>query len=670
MNYYIIERKKKKMKIIINLLSLIGVIIFAIKRINAEDIEYSNEIQNIKSNNNSNNVKIEKDKFYMIFVNNTLNGDGSYSKRDNEGDDIYQLINLMTSEINDIIIDNKLTYENITKLEEFEQKNILIEKRNIIRRRSKEENNKRKRYRNRNNKKKRNKNENTSNLAYPISTLNDKTIIYSFLSKAVVEIIEKLPYVMACVPDVKLFPASGTKGNLKKLQQETQWRGVKIRESSDIHLSVISQGKYDDQLIGEYDQNYYYPSSAGSDVDVFIIDNGFNFKHAEFANKDERITKCVFKVDNAKVVESDDDEECEKSNSYHGEKIADVVGGLVHGVAPKANIYGIAMEEESEESGSIEEPEDPSEYSEICVILLSYFIAALQQIRDNLFRPYKAIFNFSYGIALDYFKENDKYIIDYWEEFINELANEGAIFVASAGNEAIQVDRDDKPFFYPCSYENVICVGAVDNYGKNAMFKLQDEMDEINRKLKSQFSTDLNKKSSELYMKYMSLKDELSKKYNTKIMSSSNYVKASFSNYGKKVDLHAPGFVRVEYLDKKGKNHTVVDVGTSYSSPIVVGVAATIISENPNMNFNTTTMREYLSNIAEKDIIKGISTENPNFFINNGKHTVFSKDNKYYGCGPRSGNKTCSKKLICTDEGYCVSENSSNDNSSSKKKKK
>jgi len=623
------------MKVVINILSALSIIASIVQGVIADnDFPYKTIYKNIEKKEVKNVANENEDNFYMIFVNNTINSDGNHSKRS----DIDQLINEMAIEINDIIIENKDTYEDTSKLEEFEQKNTALEKRSNLDKRNEEE---------------------SPKLAYPISTVKDKTIIYSYLSKAVVDKLEGLPYVMACVPDVKLtlasIPVNDTLiNNSRQIKKETKWKGVNIKEKADTHLSMISQGKYDDQLIGEYDQNYYYPSSAGKDVDVFILDNGFNFRHSEFSNKDERTTKCIFKVENAKIVESDDDEFCENSKNYHGEKISDIVGGLIHGLAPKVNIYGVAMEEKENEEDSIDQNRDPTEYSEAATTLLSYFIAAMQQIRDKYFRPNKAIFNFSYGIALSYFKEEDKYIIDYWEELINEMAEEGAIFVAAAGNEGIQVDQDDKPFFYPCSYENVICVGGVDNYGKNPMYKLEKEINAISRQLMIEFDNELYAQGSALYAQYMILKSELAQKFVNKTIDTSFYEAASFSNYGKKVDIYAPAFVNIEYQDQFGEDIADYDVGASYSSPIVVGVAATVMSENPKKKFNTKSMLKQLSKIGEKNVLGGILDGNPNILINNGKHVVYSQNGVYNGCGIRSGNRKCSKGLHCSKDGYCL----------------
>eukprot|EP00833_Pecoramyces_ruminatium_P008363 jgi/Orpsp1_1/1182395/evm.model.c7180000081125.1 len=107
-------------------------------------------------------------------------------------------------------------------------------------------------------------------------------------------------------------------------------------------------------------------------------------------------------------------------------------------------------------------------------------------------------------------------------------------------------------------------------------------------------------------------------------MNPNNYRVAHYSNYGKKVDIYAPGCFEVEYRDANGEDHKEIAHGTSFASPIVVGVAATIMSENPNIKFNSKKMLEYLTDIGEKNIIEGILEGDPNVFINNGKHSVYS----------------------------------------------
>ncbi|ORX52132.1 hypothetical protein BCR36DRAFT_228077, partial [Piromyces finnis] len=62
---------------------------------------------------------------------------------------------------------------------------------------------------------------------------------------------------------------------------------VKIQKEAYNHLSLISQYKYDNNLVHLYDTNYYIPDSAGEGVDIYIIDRGINTMHLDFTNNEE-----------------------------------------------------------------------------------------------------------------------------------------------------------------------------------------------------------------------------------------------------------------------------------------------------------------------------------------------------------------------------------------------
>ena len=76
------------------------------------------------------------------------------------------------------------------------------------------------------------------------------------------------------------------------------------------------------------------------------------------------------------------------------------------------------------------------------------------------------------------------------------------------------------------------------------------------------------------------------------------------------------------------KNIRFVDAGTSYSTPIVSGVVACLMSENPQVKYNTESMRQYLQELGEKNILDDIPEGTPNIFINNGKHIIYPGDNE------------------------------------------
>ncbi|OUM60089.1 hypothetical protein PIROE2DRAFT_14213 [Piromyces sp. E2] len=385
--------------------------------------------------------------------------------------------------------------------------------------------------------------------------------------------VKTYPNVKACIPDQKLkFNSINTIDSLDiidrekievEVKNETNWKGVTFRENADLHLSLISQGKYDKAIHGNYDTTYYYPSSAGQDIDIYVIDSGFDFRHPEFSNKDERETKCLYFIRRGGLLKSPHEEYCYSEYIYghHGLKTSDTAAGLTHGVASKANVYGIVLDE-----------------------IVSDLFVVLQYIKDNRLRKNKTVFNISFGTY--FHNEDQKELIDYWEGLINSITEEGAIIVASSGNTKINTHLEDSnKTFYPCSFKSVICVGAVNIFG--------------------------------LY------EGDHFPENPTKIMNPKNYKKADFSSFGKGIDIFAPGFSVTEYIDIDNNYIKKLESGTSFSSPIVAGVIATLMSENSDTKYTTDSMRELLWELGEKDILDEIPEGTCNIFINNGKHSIY-----------------------------------------------
>ncbi|OUM67193.1 carbohydrate-binding module family 18 protein [Piromyces sp. E2] len=147
------------------------------------------------------------------------------------------------------------------------------------------------------------------------------------------------------------------------------------------------------------------------------------------------------------------------------------------------------------------------------------------------------------------------------------------------------------------------------------------------------------------------------------------YSKAPNSNYGSCISIYAPYYVSAAKFDKIELNNKILNKnlkntygyfeGTSFSSAIVSGVAAQIISENKNIEFNQHLLKEYLIKMSLKNILDipidfSNSTKN-NYFINNGKKITYSKNNYYQKstCGPVAGNRKCNNNQCCSPNGYC-----------------
>jgi len=270
-----------------------------------------------------------------------------------------------------------------------------------------------------------------------------------------------------------------------------------------------------------------------------------------------------------------------------------MLGGLKYGSAKKANIYGIVIEDSD---NSDEEP-----------FTIDEFMSFMDYILKNFtFKPYKTVFNLSLGGIIEY---SEKETLNYLENIFNKFNDMNVIVVAGAGNDNISVVNEEGVFI-PCTFDSVICVGAIDNAGVNGYTE-----DEIS-----------------LFLLF------LYPNYN--VMNEQNYRRADFSNYGEQVDIFGPGYATFElyisnYIDisdpeysnfgiEKNTYMKISSAGTSLSSPIVAGVVATIMSDHPEIKYNKTSMLSYLQEIGEKDIIE--DSRGPNIFINNGKHSLYLRD--------------------------------------------
>ncbi|ORX88217.1 subtilisin-like protein, partial [Anaeromyces robustus] len=172
-------------------------------------------------------------------------------------------------------------------------------------------------------------------------------------------------------------------------------------------------------------------------------------------------------------------------------------------------------------------------------------------------KPHKTIINLSLGHK-GYSKiENDK---------ITDLINKGYIIIVSSGNEEDNccVDKSDENFHSFAGYRKAITVGAV--------------------------NTELNGKG---------------------------YVKASYSDYGDCIDIYAPGDVTFANTRDSSDDDFSIETGTSCATPLVAGVAATIMSEHTEIEFDNELMRKTLIEMSIKDVIYGLKDNTPNRFINN-----------------------------------------------------
>jgi len=400
-----------------------NIITFLLITIILINITFSKSI-NVLSNDDKNLNQIDnEDQYYLIFVNNTFGEIKIYSDNKNmkrQESKANDFVLSLVEEIHDIIVDNKDTFQNPEIVEEKDNQS-KIKKRNI------------------------GDNDsfsfNDSKIVYPISSVGCRLVLYAYLSSKLVENIKKIN----CVDDVVLDSHSIQLHNYydeQDILEDTNWKNLTIREDADLHLSLLSQGKYYKNFVHQYDNNYYYPSSAGKDIDIIIIDTSFNFKYSEYKNTLDREVKCVANIEDGIKNDNFKDDQCGFNKKKHGDQVSDAAGGFKHGAARKANIYGISVPLNKE--GKIDDVN---------------IFAALEYISEKLIKPHKTIINMSFG--KEDHPDSSTYI--HYKHLLYDITEKGGIIVVSAGND--DKERGDNPGYYivPCSYNTTICVGGIDS---------------------------------------------------------------------------------------------------------------------------------------------------------------------------------------------------------------
>jgi len=146
--------------------------------------------------------------------------------------------------------------------------------------------------------------------------------------------------------------------DIDAIQKETNWTSVSVQPSPNeetYHLSLISQSNEieDGQPI---DMNYYYPSSAGQGIDIYILDDGI-IVHPEYydtyeGTEYERTITCDAIANSNDIRDTTDDEKklCigeHKNYPDHGIATSSTAAGSKFGVAKKANLHMIAKDNSS-----------------------------------------------------------------------------------------------------------------------------------------------------------------------------------------------------------------------------------------------------------------------------------------------------------------------------------
>ncbi|ORX80881.1 hypothetical protein BCR32DRAFT_268641 [Anaeromyces robustus] len=282
-----------------------------------------------------------------------------------------------------------------------------------------------------------------SNLVIHICPILNYYAIVAFLSDDLVKEIRALPNVISCEKSSSTIAFRtidyNNFDNKEKILLKTNWKDIDVQEHEfdfelrNTHLSLISQGRYNDSSDSVYDNNYYYPSSAGKGIDVYIIDHGFNLSVSEEnfdTYQSERNITCDGIFINSRIQKANSINDCNTDGSAHGTYVSIAAIGKINGVAKKANLHMLDTGLETFDE-----------------------LNALDYIKQNG-KPGKTIINLSRGCNYD----DNCYSTDIQNK-ITELVKLGFIIFVAMGNS----------YKYNCnhqhytSYEGVIPIAAINN---------------------------------------------------------------------------------------------------------------------------------------------------------------------------------------------------------------
>lgn len=302
-------------------------------------------------------------------------------------------------------------------------------------------------------------------------------------------------------------------GRRRMLPQSTQEDKKKERITKVQHDAPWGLRRLSNKVLPTSRGMYKYPSSAGSGVDVYVIDTGINIRHKDFEGR------AVW----GKTIPLFDQD---IDGNGHGTHCAGTIAGKTFGVAKKAKVHAVK------------------------VLMTSGFGTNSDVIKGVEWVIKKHLRRSRHGrrSAANMSLGGGK------SEMLNEVVNlavrSGVHFAVAAGN-----DNEDAIDYSPASATGPVTVGAVDMY---------DTM-------------------------------------------------AYFSNYGKCVDVFAPGVnITSAWIGSRFAKNTIS--GTSMASPHVAGVLALYLGER---DYTPKQLKKMLIRHARANVISDIpeDTETPNRLV-------------------------------------------------------
>ncbi|KAF5681447.1 hypothetical protein FCIRC_5535 [Fusarium circinatum] len=258
-----------------------------------------------------------------------------------------------------------------------------------------------------------------------LTDLNGKLLAwYATLSASQVAAINKNSVIGSVAPDAPLKTQAKSSGIAK--------RALKTDKKAQSELQMFSTAP------GKKPSGYTYDEKAGQGVTIYVLDEGFNLKHKEFASS-PGTKRWIF----SKGASGENDPD------GHGSCCASKALGSTVGVAPKANLVAVKLQLTS--------------WS-----LLKAWQAVVLDVQQNRLQGKAVVSNSkaSIGWTVD---RNEKWFRDALETLLKNLEALDVVVVSSSGNFGTHIDVSTYPSLF-ADRTPIIVTGAVDNKGNLARF--------------------------------------------------------------------------------------------------------------------------------------------------------------------------------------------------------
>ncbi|KUM65355.1 hypothetical protein ACN42_g1691 [Penicillium freii] len=231
------------------------------------------------------------------------------------------------------------------------------------------------------------------------------------------------------------------------------------RGQSGSHLKMISSDK-----MGEPTENYLFDDTLGKGTTIYVIDTGFDTSNRDLASTDRKVETYVVPNDLTLLGVPKNQRKPEDLTDWgrHGTSVASVAGGVIRGVASKADLYLVKYKsayDKPDANGNVKEERKNAPLA----AMENAFINVIRHIRKNSNQG-KAVVNMSWGskVSVKDFAARKKSL----EDFISELEQLDVVVVVAAGNSNKEKLEERIPQNMGTDSNSIITVGGVNEDGQ------------------------------------------------------------------------------------------------------------------------------------------------------------------------------------------------------------